>query len=165
MLKNSIDLILQEAISSSFHIEEKLELQSLIRMYSINVPFSLPQAIEELHENAIYFISGKRYKVKKLNYDVNDANQPYYAELIFIPTDYPYYTRAMVSEWPNVIQIYEQKKVFGVDVKYCSLKIRKKVMGTCFRTCTDRRKHYDNRWSFPRHGGRISWFFGCDFHS
>jgi len=38
MLKNSIDLILQEAISSSFHIEEKLELQSLIRMYSINVP-------------------------------------------------------------------------------------------------------------------------------
>jgi DEAD/DEAH box helicase domain-containing protein len=90
---------------------------------------SLPQAIEELHENAIYFLSGKRYRVKKLNYEVNDANQPYYAELISIPTDYPYYTRAMVGEWPNVIQIYEQKKVFGVDVKYCSLKIRKKVMG------------------------------------
>jgi DEAD/DEAH box helicase domain-containing protein len=90
---------------------------------------SLPQAIEELHENAIYFLSGKRYRVKKLNYDVNDANQPYYAELISIPTDYPYYTRAMVGEWPNVIQIYEEKKVFGVDVKYCSLRIRKKVVG------------------------------------
>ncbi|MGA9153418.1 MAG: Zn-binding domain-containing protein, partial [Candidatus Nitrosopolaris sp.] len=89
---------------------------------------SLPQAIEELHENAIYFLSGKRYRVKKLYYD-EEASQPYYAELISIPTDYPYYTRAMVDEWPNVIQIYEQKKVFGVDVKYCSLKIRKKVMG------------------------------------
>ncbi len=91
---------------------------------------SLPQAIEELHENAIYFLSGKRYRVKQLHYDVKSgANQPYYAELISIPTDYPYYTRAMVGEWPNVIQIYEQKKVFGVDVKYCSLKIRKKVVG------------------------------------
>jgi DEAD/DEAH box helicase domain-containing protein len=90
---------------------------------------SLPQAIEELHENAIYFMSGKRYRVKKLHYDVNDTSRPYYAELISIPTDYPYYTRAMVGEWPNVIQIYEQKKVFGMDVKYCSLKIRKKVMG------------------------------------
>jgi DEAD/DEAH box helicase domain-containing protein len=90
---------------------------------------SLPQAIEELHEDAIYFLSGKRYQVKKLHYKVNDASQPYYAELISIPTDYPYYTRAMVGEWPNVIQIYEQKKVFGVDVKYCSLKIRKKVSG------------------------------------
>lgn len=90
---------------------------------------SLPQAIEELHENAIYFLSGKRYQVKKLHYDVKDAKQPYYAELISIPTDYPYYTRAMVGEWPNIIQIYEQKKVFGVDVKYCSLKIRKKVVG------------------------------------
>jgi DEAD/DEAH box helicase domain-containing protein len=90
---------------------------------------SLPQAIEELHENAIYFLSGKRYQVKKLHYKVNDASQPYYAELVSIPSDYPYYTRAMVGEWPNVIQIYEQKKVFGVDVKYCSLKIRKKVIG------------------------------------
>ena len=30
---------------------------------------SLSQAIEELHENAIYFLSGKRYQVKKLQYD------------------------------------------------------------------------------------------------
>ncbi len=90
---------------------------------------SLPQAIEELHENAIYFLSGKRYQVKKLHYDVKHTKQPYYAELISIPTDYPYYTRAMVGEWPNIIQIYEQKKVFGIEVKYCSLKIQKKVVG------------------------------------
>ena len=40
VIKNaeSAQIKFQEAISSSFHIEEKLELQSLIRMYSINVP-------------------------------------------------------------------------------------------------------------------------------
>ena len=90
---------------------------------------SLPQAIEELHENAIYFLSGKRYQVKKLQYDPQHSEQPYYAELISIPTDYPYYTRAMVDEWPNIIEICEQKMVFGIEVKYCSLEIQKKVMG------------------------------------
>jgi len=90
---------------------------------------SLPQAIEELHENAIYFLSGKRYQVKKLQYDPQSTEQPYYAELISIPTDYPYYTRAMVGEWPNIVEIYEQKMVFGIEVKYCSLKIQKKVVG------------------------------------
>jgi DEAD/DEAH box helicase domain-containing protein len=90
---------------------------------------SLPQAIEELHENAIYFLSGKRYQVKKLQYSPQSTEQPYYAELISIPTDYPYYTRAMVGEWPNIIEIYEQKMVFGIEVKYCSLKIQKKVVG------------------------------------
>jgi DEAD/DEAH box helicase domain-containing protein len=35
----------------------------------------------------------------------------------------------MVDEWPSIIEIYEQKKVFGIEVKYCSLKIQKKVVG------------------------------------
>jgi len=90
---------------------------------------SLPQAIEELHQNAIYFLSGKRYEVKKLHYDAQQAEQPYYAELMSIPADYQYYTKATVDEWPIIIEIYEQKKVFGIEVKYCSLKIQKKVIG------------------------------------
>src|SRR5262249_55361711 len=40
-----------------------------------------------------------------------------------------YYTKAMVDEWSNIIEIYEQKKVFGIEVKYCSLNIQKKVVG------------------------------------
>jgi DEAD/DEAH box helicase domain-containing protein len=90
---------------------------------------SLPQAIEELHENAIYFLSSKRYQVKKLHFDPQVTEGPYYAELTSIPDDYPYYTRAMVDEWPSIIETYEQKRVFGIEVKYCSLKIKKKVMG------------------------------------
>ena len=90
---------------------------------------SLPQAIEELHENAIYFLSGKRYQVKKLHYDPQLTKGPYYAELTPIPDDYPYYTKAIVDEWPSIIEVYEQKRVFEIEVKYCSLKIKKKVMG------------------------------------
>jgi DEAD/DEAH box helicase domain-containing protein len=90
---------------------------------------SLPQAIEELHENAIYFLAGKRYQVKKLHYGVKHTEQPYYAELMSVPADYPYYTRAMVDDWPSIIEVYEQMVVLGIQVKYCSLKIQKRVVG------------------------------------
>src|SRR6266516_5113122 len=48
---------------------------------------SLTQAIEELHENAIYFLFGKRYQVKKLHYDGYHTEEPYYAEVTSIPDD------------------------------------------------------------------------------
>ena len=89
---------------------------------------SLPYALEELHDNAIYFLSGRRYQVKKLHFDLRNQ-QKSYAEVIHIPNNYPYYTKAIVEEYPEIIQIYEQKLVFGIDVKYCSLKIQKKVLG------------------------------------
>jgi DEAD/DEAH box helicase domain-containing protein len=92
---------------------------------------SLPQAIEELHKNAIYFLSGRRYQVRKLHYghNVQDTKQPCYAEVTSIPNDFPYYTRALVDEWPSIIEVYEQKKVFEIEIKYCSLRIQKKIMG------------------------------------
>jgi DEAD/DEAH box helicase domain-containing protein len=89
---------------------------------------SLPQALEELHVNAIYFLSGRRYQVKKLHWK-KESRQQHYAELIQIPNDYPYYTKAIVDEWPSVRQIYDKKKVFGIEVKYCSLKILKRILG------------------------------------
>ena len=90
---------------------------------------ALPKAIEELHENAIYFLSGRRYQVRKLHYDTQHKEYPYYAELVSIPDDYPYYTKALVEEWPSIIEVHEQKRAFGIEVKYCSLKIQKKVTG------------------------------------
>jgi DEAD/DEAH box helicase domain-containing protein len=90
---------------------------------------ALPKAIEELHENAIYFLSGRRYQVRKLHYDNQHKEYPYYAELVSIPDDYPYYTKALVEEWPSIIEVHEQKRAFGIEVKYCSLKIQKKVTG------------------------------------
>jgi DEAD/DEAH box helicase domain-containing protein len=91
----------------------------------------MPQAIEELHDQAIYFLGGKRYKVIKLyleNPD-NKLEKGSYAKLGAIPGDYPYYTKAIVNEWPTILEVYEQKTVFGIEVRYCSLDILKKVSG------------------------------------
>lgn len=87
---------------------------------------SLPQALEELHQNAIYFLAGRRYKVQELHFEPN--GQPY-AELAMIPFDYPYYTRALTDEWPSILEVYEKKVVFGAEVQYCALKIQKRVLG------------------------------------
>ncbi|MGC2385958.1 MAG: DEAD/DEAH box helicase, partial [Nitrososphaeraceae archaeon] len=57
----------------------------------------MPQALEELHDGAVYFLSGRRYQVHKLHLD--DQNHPErrairhethapYAELISLPSDY-----------------------------------------------------------------------------
>lgn len=87
---------------------------------------ALPQALEELHQQAVYFLAGRRYKVQQLHFELN--SQPY-AELAPIPSDYPYYTKALTDDWPSILEIYEKKVVFGVEVAYCALKIQKRVLG------------------------------------
>lgn len=91
----------------------------------------MPQALEELHDQAIYFLGGKRYKVTKLYIEGPDnyLEKGSYAKLAAIPGDYPYYTKAIVDEWPTILEVYEQKTVFGIEVRYCSLEILKKVSG------------------------------------
>jgi DEAD/DEAH box helicase domain-containing protein len=98
----------------------------------------MPQAIEELYDSAIYFLSGKRYQVYRLHlYNKNQTEQQVvrqntsasYAELNLLPSDYPYYTKAIVDEWPTILETYNQKQAYGLEVKYCSLKIQKKVIG------------------------------------
>jgi DEAD/DEAH box helicase domain-containing protein len=98
----------------------------------------IPQALEELHDGAVYFLSGRRYHVHKLHLD--DRNQTErmvvrrgalapYAELISLPDDYPYYTRAVVDKWPTILQTLDQKQVYGLEVRYCSLEIQERVTG------------------------------------
>ena len=87
---------------------------------------ALPQALEELHQHAVYFLAGRRYKVQELHFELN--SQPY-AELAPIPSDYPYYTKALTDDWPSILEIYEKKVVFGVEVAYCALNIQKRVLG------------------------------------
>src|SRR5690606_16949778 len=76
--------------------------------------------------NAVYFLAGRRYKVQQLHFEPN--SHPY-AELVAMPSDYPYYTKALSDEWPSILEIYEKKMVFGVEVAYCALKIQKRVVG------------------------------------
>ena len=94
----------------------------------------MPQAIEELHDNAVYFLAGSRYQVQKLHF-INKSKKERrrgpvaYAQLNPIPLDYPYYTKATVDEWPTILDIHEKKKTYGLEVRYCSLKIQKEVLG------------------------------------
>ncbi len=84
----------------------------------------LPIALEELHKDAIYFLAGIRYKVKEFEYPEKN-----FAKLERIPRDYPYYTKALTEEWPTIETVYEQRKVFGMEVAFCKLHIQKSVYG------------------------------------
>jgi DEAD/DEAH box helicase domain-containing protein len=84
---------------------------------------NLPIALEELHDGAVYFLAGRRYMVKKLMLEKHKS------EIMAIPQDYPYYTKALTDEWPNIDEVYDTKRVFGVQVFYCSLHIHKRVTG------------------------------------
>lgn len=84
----------------------------------------LPMALEELHESAIYFLAGTRYKVKEFDYPKKQ-----YAKLVSIPRDYPYYTKALTEEWPTIETVYEKRQAFGIEVYFCKLHIQKQVYG------------------------------------
>src|SRR3989304_6011238 len=84
----------------------------------------LPIALEELHESAIYFLAGTRYKVKEFGYPEKN-----YAKLERIPQDYPYYTKALTEEWPTIEKIFEKRNAFGIEVAFCKLHIQKRVYG------------------------------------
>jgi len=86
---------------------------------------NLPIALEELHPEAIYFLGGKRYKVKSLNLSKEGGK----AELDIIPSNYPYYTRAYRVEYPKILEIHERNIFFDVEVIYCSLEIDKRILG------------------------------------
>ncbi|MBY8992878.1 MAG: HAD-IB family phosphatase [Candidatus Lokiarchaeota archaeon] len=75
---------------------------------------NLPQALEELHDDAIYFLSGRRYKVKKLILD--EKRERNFAEIDKISINYPYYTKSIMEEYPEVIEIFEEKDIFGITL-------------------------------------------------
>ncbi len=86
---------------------------------------SLPQALEELHPDAIYFLGGRRYRSLSWEYSKGFGR----VEVERVPDSYPYYTRALREERPTVRSIVERKKAFGIDVAYCELDIEKSVIG------------------------------------
>ncbi len=84
----------------------------------------LPIALQELHESAIYFLAGTRYRVKEFDYPEKN-----FAKLERIPRDYPYYTKALTEEWPTIEAVYEKRNAIGIEVAFCKLHIQKRVYG------------------------------------
>ncbi len=84
----------------------------------------LPMALEELHESAVYFLAGTRYKVKEFDYPKSQV-----AKLALLPRDYPYYTKALTEEWPTIETVYEKRRALGIEVCFCKIHIQKRVYG------------------------------------
>lgn len=84
----------------------------------------LPIALEELHQSAVYFLAGTRYKVKEFDYP-----QKQFAKLATLPSSYPYYTKALTEEWPTIETVYEKRRAVGVEVCFCKIHIQKRVYG------------------------------------
>jgi len=84
----------------------------------------LPIALQELHESAIYFLAGTRYRVKEFDYPEKN-----FAKLERISRDYPYYTKALTEEWPTIEAVYEKRNAIGIEVAFCKLHIQKRVYG------------------------------------
>ncbi|MBI2938691.1 MAG: DEAD/DEAH box helicase [Thaumarchaeota archaeon] len=86
---------------------------------------SMPQALDELHPGAVYFLGGARYLSKNITFYRHEGR----AEVERLPSNYPYYTRSLKEEWPSIRQVYSKKQVMGLEVAYCDLLIQRKVSG------------------------------------
>jgi DEAD/DEAH box helicase domain-containing protein len=86
---------------------------------------NLPQALEELHPGAVYFLGGWRYRSKSLV--ISEWKNA--SEVESLPYNYPYYTKALVEEYPSIIEKIESKRVFNIEVLRCMLAIKKTVLG------------------------------------
>ena len=84
---------------------------------------ALPIALGELHKDAIYLLAGTKYRVGE--FDAAGRR----AKLVRIPADHPYHTRALIEEWPTVKAVFEKRNVYGVEVAFCRLHIKKTVHG------------------------------------
>lgn len=85
----------------------------------------LPMAIGELYKDAVYFMAGRRYRVRRLAYP-----DSHYADLEPVGRNYhPYYTQPLVVEWPTVRATHDTKTVWGTQIAHCTLNIRKEVIG------------------------------------
>ncbi len=84
---------------------------------------ALPIALGELHKDAIYLLAGTKYRVSEF-----DAAGRH-ARLERIPRDYPYHTRALTEEWPTIRMVMERRNVYGIEVAFCRLHVKKTVYG------------------------------------
>jgi DEAD/DEAH box helicase domain-containing protein len=84
----------------------------------------LPMALEELHQSAVYFLAGVRYKVLEFDYPNKQ-----HAKLTPLPKNYPYYTKALTEEWPLIETVYDRRRALGIEVCFCKLHIQKRVYG------------------------------------
>ncbi|MEM3383129.1 MAG: DEAD/DEAH box helicase [Nitrososphaerales archaeon] len=85
----------------------------------------MPQALLELHPEAVYFHAGSRYKSVDFKFEKGKGE----AKVEHLPINYPYYTRPLMEDRPLILKILNKKKIMNIEVAYCELLIKKKVIG------------------------------------
>ena len=83
-----------------------------------------PIALDELYKGAVYLLAGRSYMVKEFDYPKKK-----YAVIEKLPFEYPYYTKALTTEYPSIENIIEKRIVNGIETAFCLLNIQKKVTG------------------------------------
>jgi DEAD/DEAH box helicase domain-containing protein len=85
----------------------------------------MPQALSELHPEAVYFLAGSRYKSIDFKFEKGIGE----AKVERLPINYPYYTKPLMEDRPSIIKILDKKKTMNIEIAYCELLIEKKVIG------------------------------------
>ncbi|MCP8308843.1 MAG: DEAD/DEAH box helicase [archaeon] len=86
---------------------------------------SMPQALSELHPEAIYFLAGSRHKSMSFKFEKGAGE----AKVERLPINYPYYTRPLMEDRPSILKIMDKKLIMNIEIAYCELLIEKKVIG------------------------------------
>ncbi|MEM3511201.1 MAG: DEAD/DEAH box helicase [Candidatus Jordarchaeales archaeon] len=83
----------------------------------------MPLAARELFPNAVYMHGGRNYLSRSFTFKGGVG----LAEVEQLPDDYPYRTQALFYSQPEILEVIEKRKVFGVEVMYCKLNITQVV--------------------------------------
>nr|MDO8061898.1 DEAD/DEAH box helicase [Candidatus Freyrarchaeum guaymaensis] len=79
----------------------------------------MPLAARELFPNAVYLHGGRNYLSKSFKFKGGVG----VAEVEPLPDDYPYKTEALFYSQPQILEVMERRRVFGVEALYCKLNI------------------------------------------
>ena len=112
-------------------ILEKHDIRGCGETVSINIngkkigERSMPQALSELHPEAVYFLAGSRYKSMSFKFEKGSGE----AKVEHLPMNYPYYTKALMEDRPSILKVLDKKTIMNIEIAYCELLIEKKVIG------------------------------------
>lgn len=84
----------------------------------------MPIALTELHEDAIYMLGGRAYRVARLRYPRSPR-----AEIEPLAEGTRRQTRAVCEDWPEVTSTLASRACHGMQVEFCALRIKKVVRG------------------------------------
>lgn len=114
---------------------------------------SLPMALSELHEGAIYMLGGELYKVEKLDYSGSKK-----ATVVAMPRNTRERTRALGRGWARETEKIISRPCLGMEVGLCRLRVTQTINGYVRYTRSDMEYKFlaqQLRHTFPTKGIKL----------